>query len=377
MNRTQEFEVKVDRLRQLMDREKVSGILLRGRDNFAWLSAGGLSYISKASEGGVGALLVTAEKTCLVADNIEHARFLEEELVGLPLASIEYPWHDPAAQMNAVREAVGGGKFAADLGEADVDLAEAIKAARTPLIEPEIKRYFAHGQTTTRITEAACRQIKPGMTENDVAAMVIDQFERIDARVPVCLIASDERIDKRRHPRPTPKRIDQRVMVVVCAEKGGLWTNLTRFVNFVPVSDELKIKHRAVCQVDATANAATQPGRTLGMVFADIVAEYDRQGFGEQWQLHHQGGTTGYNGRDHFANPAAAQVVHENQAFAWNPSITGTKSEDTMLLTPQGIQWITEPGDEWPVVEIERDGVVMRRAGILIRSGGRRVMSEK
>jgi Xaa-Pro aminopeptidase len=366
MNRTQEFEVKADRMRSLIARNDLGGIILRGRDNFAWYGCGALSYISAAQATGVGSLLITADKNYLVADNIEADRFMAEELAGLPFEKVDYPWHDPAAHMTAVRDLTGGGKLGFDQGDGDVDLSAPIAAKRNPLTPSEIDRYRAHGKATRELTEAICRAIKPGMDEYEVAAMVHERFEAINARVPVCLIAADDRIETRRHPIPIGRKIEKRVMVVVCADLGGLWTNLTRLVNFEPLDGELKIKHRAVCHVDAAANIATTPGRALSDIFADIVSAYAEQGFGEQWQLHHQGGSTGYNGRDAFANPTCDAVVGVNQAFAWNPSITGTKSEDTMLVTDNGFEWLTCPGDDWPTVEVERDGVTVRRADILV-----------
>ena len=55
-----------------------------------------------------------------------------------------------------------------------------------------------------------------------------------------------------------------------------------------------------------------------------------------------------------------------NQAFAWNPSITGTKSEDTILATDKGPALLTRPVD-WPTLEVEFAGRTVPRADILVR----------
>jgi Xaa-Pro aminopeptidase len=361
MNREQEMAVKVERLRQWINDENASAVLLQTRSNFAWLTAGGLSYISAASEMGVGSMLVTPNSVALVANNIEAQRFVEEELAGLAVDVIEFPWHEATGEADALAKVVDTDRLLTDQTHGD-----AITTLRSPLTAPEIERYRAHGQQTTEITEKVCHAIKPGMTENDIAAMLYQAFAVHNVQVPVCLIAADDRISTRRHPIYTGKPIDKRVMVVVCAEAGGLWTNLTRMINFEPLDGALKIKHRACCQVDVTANHVTTPGRKLNEIFADIVAEYANQGFADEWQLHHQGGSTGYHGRDAFANPTCDAAVVADQAFAWNPSITGTKSEDTMLVTEAGVEFFTKPGEGWPTVEIERDGVTYRRADILV-----------
>jgi len=365
MNRIEETAAKAERLRQLIGDKQLSGILLHTRANFAWLTAGGRSYINAAAEAGVGAMLVTPDRLALVANNIEARRFVEEELVGLDVEVIEFAWHEANGEADALAEVLDVAKLGRDTGANS--LAGAIKELRTPLLPVEIDRYREHGRRTAELTEQVCRSIKPGMTEDDVAAMIYHVFAQRNMQVPVCLIAADERISTRRHPIYVSQPIEKRVMVVVCSEYQGLWTNLTRLVNFEPLDGELKIKHRACCQVDVAANHLTTPGRKLSEVFGDIVAAYDEQGFAGEWRLHHQGGSTGYSGRDDFATPSCHAIVHANQAFAWNPSITGTKSEDTMLVTDDGIEFLTAPGDDWPTIEIERDGATYHRPDILVQ----------
>ena len=41
------------------------------------------------------------------------------------------------------------------------------------------------------------------------------------------------------------------------------------------------------------------------------------------------------------ATPGSQEVVVEGQAFAWNPSITGAKVEDTILVRAAGNEIIT------------------------------------
>ena len=82
------------------------------------------------------------------------------------------------------------------------------------------------------------------------------------------------------------------------------------------------------------------------------------------YQLHHQGGAIGYIGRDYKATAQCTEIIRENQAFTWNPSITGMKSEDTMLATNKGPIVLSEPV-LFPVVTMEKDGYVFRRPGIL------------
>jgi hypothetical protein len=41
------------------------------------------------------------------------------------------------------------------------------------------------------------------------------------------------------------------------------------------------------------------------------------------------------------ATPQTHDIVETNHAFAWNPSITGAKAEDTFVLTEAGPEVVT------------------------------------
>jgi antitoxin VapB len=126
-------------------------------------------------------------------------------------------------------------------------------------------------------------------------------------------------------------------MLVVCAERGGLYANLTQFVHFEE-PDRNWLRRREASQTIARRlrDEATKPGRTLGEIFTDAIRYYDEVGFQDEWQLHHQGGTTGYATREVVARPDSDVEVQTGMAFAWNPSITGAKSEETFVLTGSG-----------------------------------------
>lgn len=57
-------------------------------------------------------------------------------------------------------------------------------------------------------------------------------------------------------------------------------------------------------------------------------------------------------------------MIQEHQAFTWNPSITGTKSEDTILATAGGPEMITRPVC-YPTLSMEGSGVRFTRPAIL------------
>ena len=109
---------------------------------------------------------------------------------------------------------------------------------------------------------------------------------------------------------------------------------------------------------------ATRPGRRLSDVFGQGVAAYGATGFADEWQLHHQGGPAGYEPREVVATPSSFDVVTVGQVYAWNPSITGVKSEDSILIGESGNEVLTEI-EGWPVIDVTVDGQNIKRPAIL------------
>jgi len=57
-------------------------------------------------------------------------------------------------------------------------------------------------------------------------------------------------------------------------------------------------------------------------------------------------------------------VVSVGQTYAWNPSITGTKSEDTILVGEAGNEVLTAI-ENWPMLPVAVNGQTFARPAIL------------
>ena len=157
-------------------------------------------------------------------------------------------------------------------------------------------------------------------------------------------------------------------MIVICGQRGGLIANLSRLVHFGPPAKVLMAKHEAVCKVEAALWEATVPGAKWGDVLKVGIAAYKNVGHAKEWELHHQGGPTGYSGRDFIVTPDEKRTVIDKQAVAWNPSITGTKSEDTFIVDGTTRVPVTACTSDWPTVTVKApSGAVFTRPSILER----------
>ncbi len=160
-----------------------------------------------------------------------------------------------------------------------------------------------------------------------------------------------------RHPLPTGARLGAFCLLAATAERDGLYVSLTRIAAFGTPPRALEERVRAAAEVDAALLAASRPGRTLGELFDVLASTYAAEGFPEEWRLHHQGGLTGYRGREVFATPGDPTRLPDACAVAWNPSVTGGgKSEDTALVTADGAE-VVSATPELPLLDSGRPGV--------------------
>jgi len=366
MSRSSEIAEKQRRVDAFLDRGGYDALLLRRLENLSWFGCGADCHVNTAQETGVGAFLIRRDRKTLITNNVERPRLLEEELAGQGF-DIEAPLWAEDDLAPAVARLAPGEKIAADISLPGVTACpDEIAPLRYSLTPEEADRYRAVGAQVGVAIEAACMDLKAGMTEHEVAATLAGQhFSRGLAPI-VVLVAADDRLMKYRHPIPTDNVVEKTVMLVVCARRYGLIVSATRIVNFGPIPAELRKKHDAVTRVDAAFIAATQTGARIGDVFKAGLDAYAAQGFGDEWKLHHQGGPAGYLPREYRAVLSSDDKVLANQPFAWNPSIAGTKSEDTIIATADGPEIISaSPG--FPTVQAYANGLTLKRADILVR----------
>lgn len=362
-----EMQQKENSLREYMNARSYEGIVLFRRDTFSWLTCGKTNHIIRSTEFGMTALLITADHKYCIANQVEKYRTMEEELKGLGYELLEINWWEED-YIECVYRQFGKIRLAADKDIPNINnVYEDLKSLRFSLLPEEIERYREVSLICTNAVEETCREIRPGDTEHEACASMIEKIMRVGLEAPVALVASDERIFKYRHPIDTDKKIDKYAMVVLCGRKYGLISNLTRFVHFGKPPEEITRKFELVRKIDAEVITNTVVGRSIADIFKVIVNEYEEAGYKSEWKLLHQGGPTGYATRDFLADPRSKEFVHENQAFTWNPSITGTKSEDTILVRRDGFEILTD-SHNWPVVEVKaKNGMTVRKPDLLIR----------
>jgi Xaa-Pro dipeptidase len=343
-----DVKLKEERVRAFLEQEGLDALVLGRQDNFAWMTCGGDSRVITTSEIGFATLVLTRDGKWLVSQSMDGQRFLDEHVPGQGYDLVTLYWHEGSPE-DKVLELTQGLKVGADFalpgakqyGAEIVDL-------HYPLTDLEIERCRWIGQTANRILTAVAEELRPGVTESEVAARLLYEYALSGMTIDVLIVGFDDRVRRYRHPIPTGNTLERYALLHPAARRWGLHANVTRLVHLGKPPAETQ---RAI---DAAATVGARVAATLtpGVRFADVLAEQKRAhvelGYPNEWNYHFQGGITGYTLGDatRCLDPEARAV--ERQAYDYFLTITGAKFEELMLLTENGVEFASR-GPGWPV----------------------------
>jgi Xaa-Pro dipeptidase len=359
-----ELEAKHSQVVDWLRSEGLDGVLLKRNENVAWLTGGAVQLrVLTPNETGIASLLVTAEgaRYYLTTGN-EAPRLHDEEFGALDFEPVIFPWYADDTADKALE--LTHGQLASDT-PLPGGFPARLYPLRASLQETEIARFRWLGAQTADAVTAVLRQLVPGQTEYAMEGQIAEALLSRGIQPSVYLMAADERILNYKHAVARGKKIDKYAMINLCARKWGLAVSITRFAHFGAPPSELEKRFHASAQVNAELLDASRVGATSAELFRVAADAYRVNGFPGDEQLHHQGGATGYWEREWIATPAGTEIVVNNQAFAWNPSIRGGKVEDTVLLHDGKIELLT-PTPELPVLESSANGNSYPATGVII-----------
>ena len=345
-----ERAAKLAQLRALLAERALDAVLLSRVSSFAWATSGAPSYVSTIGDVGEAQLLVTRDAATVLTSNIEAPRLAAE--LGLAAQGWQFQtreWTEPLV--------VDVPRLGCDVARpGTVDVSRDIARLRTTLCSAEIERFTELGRRCADAMGAAVRTVKPGQSEHAIAAALGAALLEREVWPAVLQVASDERVLAYRHVLPTVKRLAAYAFLSFCGRRDGLICSMTRLVHFGALPDELRRKQDVAARVDSALLAATQPGARGSDAFAAAVRAYADGGYPDEWRNHHQGGAAGYEPREWVATPSCDEVIGDRQAFAWNPTVQGTKSEDTVILDG-GVRVLTTMAD-WPTLAGDRPAIL-------------------
>lgn len=357
-----ELDTKLSRVRAALERHGLGAVRLRGVDWFAWATCGGSNVVLLTTDVGVAEVLITREGAWVLTDAIEAAR-MEEEEVPRGLTVWSCPWAERGQRESFVEARREGRPVASDRPSGqEVPLPAELVDARHSLLPQELERYRALGRDAAEAMTEVLLAARPEWTGWQLAGAGAEALWSRGIHPALTLVGEERRLPLHRHATASHERLGARAMLVFCARRHGLFANLTRFVYFrQPLAAERRLS-MDVARVEAAAFRASRPGVTLGDVYSAIVESYAACGHPGAEAFHHQGGSCGYLSRDDVAIPGSKVVLQPHNAIAWNPSLPGSKIEDTVVVSDTGLEILTvDP--RWPTSKVEG----LARPDLLVR----------
>lgn len=367
-----EIETKTERLTRLLAAENLAGVLLNAQHNFAWLTGGKSNGINLSQENGACYLFVGRDgRKFVLANNIEMTRLLTEEISAADFEPIEFTWEDEKSANDFIFKKAESLLNENSAISSDLPLNSQYRAienliagCRYSLTTTEIERYRNLGKDAGEALGGIYERLEPGASEIEIARKVQNALAVRGINSVVTLVGADARIEQYRHPLPTGNIWKKNLLIGVCAKRDGLIVNLSRLACVGEIPGEFERRTVAVARVAAQIIAATTVGRSGAELYRTAQTAYAEQGFNDEIRQHHQGGATGYKTRDWVAHPKSNERVVLSQAFAWNPTITGTKAEETFIVSENRAEILTT-SPNFPSISVDIDGREFKSPGVL------------
>jgi len=352
------------RLDAYLDSEGLEAVWFARPNSFAWLTGGGNNIVDRAGDIGIAAVGYDGDERIVVSNNIEGQRLIDEEVGDVAVETVQ--WYE-----DGVADAILEHTPTPAAADFDVDGLGHVDARelRQPLTDDQIDQYRSLAADATAAFESVLREADSSDTEREVTARIHGALEDEGIWAPVALVGGGERAPAYRHYTSTDTELGDYALASITAMRDGLFLSTSRTIAF-DAPEWLESRTEDAARVEASAVAATQrvgrDGGTAGDVFAAIQDAYAELGWEGEWQNHHQGGAAGFAGREWIATPTHDAPVHLPMAYSWNPTVQGAKSEDTQLVTDDGVETLSVTGD-WPTIDVSAvdDDLTLERHDVL------------
>ena len=365
--RRADVEEKHRRIRALLDASGHDAVVLGRADSISWFTSGGELGLDLGSEMSPALLFVNRTCRCVITDNVQSARYFEEELAGLGFQLKERSWYEEPGRV--VDELSHNKRVICDLGPRVSPWArevDPLRELRRPMTSLERQRLRELGRTLTLAVEATSRNFDQGETEADVAGHLSHRLIR-EGVVPVELrVSGDDRLGRYRQPGFKSAPIQRRATITVTGRRFGLCATVSRTVSFGHSEAESKAQHVLAAMVDATCIYFSRPGEPVSEVIRRARRIYDKFDYPHEWTLDYLGFAIGYAPREALFTPDSQLVLGLDTALCWSPSVGASRSSDTIVIDGRGYESVTA-AQNWPQIEVSVKGFPIQRPGILER----------
>jgi Xaa-Pro dipeptidase len=368
LNKTspEDIETKKDRVLNYLDSKEYDGAVIGRRDNFAWFTCGGENKVLNFSDFGFSYLLITKDKIQLISQIMDGQRVIDEEMSGFDIEYVPLKWFEDSKE-DKILKLTSGKNLLSDVPLAGCKYSpKEFYSLHYPLTPLEIERLRWLGSKTERIIRNVSDSISSGMSEIEIAGMLLGEYGRSGIECEVLMIGSDERISKYRHPLPTDKKVEKFVLVHPAVKKWGLHANVTRLVSLEKVIPEIQKRYDAACRIAGEVILSCKQGTKFSSILERQKYLFENFGYKDEWEKHYHGGISGYLLADATVGMDPDLSVISNQAYDWFITITGVKVEELSINANNNIE-VTSINGAWPVKEYEINSQNLKLPQILCK----------
>ncbi len=365
--RAREVEAKIANVRRIIAENELAGLMITQKYNLCWLTAGSSNQVLYDMQDSLIGVLITPERSIVIAENGDLDRLMEEELAHCPFEYERIWWCSGGVGARAAGLVKGRIGVDAPVGgiPEQVPADDLLGEYRQVLLPAEADRLRSYGREAAAIVTDVTRRAEPGVRECDLAAELAREFLRWGFAIAVILLGGDERSLKYRHQVVSQKRIRRHFSFCGVGKKGGLAFPINRIASFGPAPAELVDADRRIETVFVHLNSLARVGTTLGAIYARLPEVFAAAGLDrEEWMRHSIGGTMGYHPREQVVSEGSAYALKAGNVIGWNPSIPGVMAEDVYYLGEEGLEFISWD-DRWPRQELKAGGLTQLRPAIL------------
>ncbi len=363
MVRMTEIDRRHSLIREFLEQENYAALLLQQPANFAWLTGGGFNQRGGMT-GNSGCVFVTPDARLIACSNADTAQFFESDVAGLGFQLKERPWFEPRAVM--VADLCRGRRVASDTGvNGTDDVSLRLLGMRLPLNDYDIEHIREAGRLLTHGIEATARAFTRGRTEAEVAGELSHRLLKRGVIPERIQILGDGRGRRFRYWNHDQSTVQRYCTISVVGRYHGLYVGAARTVSIGDPPNDLLVAFEQAALVAATGMFFSQPEWELFEVWNRVRRIYEKTGAGSEWQRADQADVVEYEFGSVPLMPNSEFRLSPGVPIFWHPSVGPVVMGDTVIVTKDGTEVLTPPG-EWPTVPISVKGVSINIPGILV-----------
>ena len=364
--RKRELAQKLASLRRLLEQEGLDGVVLARHPNFSWVTAGGKNFVANCFDVGAATVLVTRDGQYVFTTVIEAPRLIDEELLeqlGFQLLVHGWELDETLSKITAIADPK---KLVSDVPMGDIRVdANFIQPLRILLTEEEIRRYHYLGTTMSYAMEQyMLTEVKPGMSEFEIVGGVSKALWPFEIEQVMHLAAVDGRRARYNHALPTGAKLEKNLMMSINGRYKGLITTVSRMIHVGPIASDIAERYDTCLRIECETLGALRIGADDFGAYQTMRKAYEAAGYPDDFDKHNQGGCQGYFPREYQVTPHRHQATQVGQVYCFNPVLDGVKSEDAVVVSQQGFDFITHPV-LFDKVTVEAAGRVWERPAIM------------